>query len=97
MTTAAKLHPNLLHYLEGCDFPVRVGENKFSCKTHKKNVKHQCVIRAQSFLTTDGEHVGADLGYFSTEHLNVVPAFSNYKSLMIPMLGKWDKDFDSDQ
>ena len=96
-STAANLHPNPLHYLEGNDFPVRVGENKFLYKTHKKNIKHQRVIRAQSFLTTDGEYVGADLGYFSTEHLNVVAPFSECKSLTIPTLGKWNKDFNSDQ
>ena len=46
-STAAKSYPNLLYYLDGCDFPVRVGENKFLYKTHKKNVKHQRAIRAQ--------------------------------------------------
>ena len=47
---AAKSDPNMLYYLDGCDFPVRVGENKFLYKTHKKNVKHQRAIRAQILI-----------------------------------------------
>ncbi len=47
---AAKSYPNMLYYLDGCDFPVRVGENKFLYKTHKKNVKHQRAIRAQILI-----------------------------------------------
>ena len=48
----AKSHPDILYYLDGCDFPVRVGENKFLYKTHKKNVKHQRAIRAQILIDT---------------------------------------------
>ena len=44
---AAKSHPGMMYYLDGCDFPVRIGENKYLYKTHKKNVKHQRAIRAQ--------------------------------------------------
>ena len=43
----AKSHPDLIYYLDGCDFAVRVGENKYLYKTHKKNVKHQRAMRAQ--------------------------------------------------
>ena len=46
-TGAAKSHPGILYYLDGCDFPVRIGENKYLYKTHKKNVKHQRAIRTQ--------------------------------------------------
>ena len=35
---AAKSHPGIIYYLDGCDFAVRVGENKHLYKTHKKNV-----------------------------------------------------------
>ena len=46
---AAKSSPGILYYLDGCDFPVRVGDksHKYLYKTHKKNVKHQRAIRAQ--------------------------------------------------
>ena len=47
---AADSVPNLLYYLDGCDFPVRVGANKFLYKTHKHNVKHQRAIRAQILI-----------------------------------------------
>ena len=49
-TGAASSDPNLLYYLDGCDFPVRVGVNKFLYKTHKHNVKHQRAIRAQILI-----------------------------------------------
>lgn len=44
---AAKSHPGIIYYLDGCDFAVRVGQNKHLYKTHKKNVKHQRAMRAQ--------------------------------------------------
>ena len=47
---AAKSHSGILYYLDGCDFPVRIGENKHIYKTHKKNLKHQRAIRAQILI-----------------------------------------------
>ena len=48
-------------------------------------------------LTSAGEYIGADLGYSSTEHINVVAPFSEYESVMNPTLGKWNKEFNADR
>ena len=47
---AAKSHSGILYYLDGCDFPVRIGEKKHMYKTHEKNLKHQRAIRAQILI-----------------------------------------------
>ena len=48
-------------------------------------------------VTTDGEYIGADLGYSSTEHINVIAPFSEHASLTNPTLGRWNKQFNSDR
>ena len=48
-------------------------------------------------LTADGEYVGADLGYSSTKHINVMTPFGETDSLSNPTLAAWNKQFNSDR
>ena len=44
---ASKAHPNLLYWVDGCDFPFSNASERWMYKTHKPNVPKQCGIRAQ--------------------------------------------------
>ncbi len=48
-------------------------------------------------LTANDEYIGADLGYTSTEHINVVSPFSEYESTVNPTFAKWNKEFNADR
>ena len=48
-------------------------------------------------LTDEGEYVGADLGYCSTEHINVFAPFKEAESQTCAEYASWNKIFNSDR
>ena len=48
-------------------------------------------------LTTDDEYIGADLGYKSTEHINVMSPYEELQSLTNPEWARWNKLFNADR
>ena len=48
-------------------------------------------------LTAAGEYVGADLGYTSTDHINVYSPFSESETLANKTYAAWNKTFNSDR
>ena len=129
---AAKSHPNIMYFVDGCDFAINNAKEGWMYKTHKKNVPKQRAIRAQILidagsgffrgvevdpaglyndqamlskskwnrpnkLTNDDEYVGADLGYASTQYINVMKPFSNKDLKEIPDLKLWNKFFNADR
>lgn len=48
-------------------------------------------------LTADGEFVGADLGYESTDHINVYSPFKDSETANNKTLADWNKIFNSDR
>ena len=44
---SAKAHPNILYYVDGCDFPIRCASEGWMYNTHKPNCPKQRGIRAQ--------------------------------------------------
>eukprot|EP01084_Bolivina_argentea_P139722 245780_1 len=47
---SAPSNRNIIYYLDGCDFPVRISRHKWLYKTHKSNVKKNTAIRAQILI-----------------------------------------------
>ena len=47
---AAKSHPFIMYYLDGCDFPIRIAKDGWMYKTHKDNVKKHRAFRAQILI-----------------------------------------------
>ena len=108
---ACKSNPNIIYFLDGCDFAIEEQKNRWMYKTHKDNIKKQTAIRAQilvdtlwgyfrgmecgpagvnndqgmlkksvwnqeNVLTSGDESIGADGGYFTTEHISVTKPFT---------------------
>ena len=48
--TAARSHPYICYYVDGCDFALRIGLQKWMYLTTKKNVKNRTAIRAQILI-----------------------------------------------
>ena len=48
--SAAKSHPDICYYVDGCDFALRIGLQKWMYLTHKKNIKNRTAIRAQILI-----------------------------------------------
>lgn len=125
-------HPNILYFVDGCDFAVRVAKDGWMFTTHKKNVPKKRAIRAQILidsyaglfrgvevdpaglysdqgmlskskwnepnkLTGDDEYVGADLGYASTDHINVMKPFTEKALKENPEFKTWNKAFNADR
>ena len=48
-------------------------------------------------LTEDNECVGADLGCYSTEHINVLSPFNELDNAVNSTYAAWNEDFSSDR
>ena len=48
--SAAKSHPYICYYVDGCDFALRIGLQKWMYLTTKKNIKNRTAIRAQILI-----------------------------------------------
>ena len=47
---ASKSADGIIYYLDGCDFPLRIGQHCWMYKSHKKNCHRQKGIRAQVLI-----------------------------------------------
>ena len=47
---AAKSHPYVCYYVDGCDFALRIGLQKWMYLSTKKNIKNKTAIRAQILI-----------------------------------------------
>ena len=44
---AAKTHPFIMYYIDGCDFPLQIADKAWMYSTQKKNIKKRTALRAQ--------------------------------------------------
>lgn len=47
---AAKSHPYIIYYVDGCDFAIKIGLQKWMYLTTKQNIKSRTAIRAQILI-----------------------------------------------